>query len=124
MTCVKLPVKQSGKSAIGNIIVLSMVGFGVWVGIQFIPQKLESGSLQSILDRVQQRHNAVKFSNDSDLWKVIDAQLSVNDMRDMRKNFKVTRIDNRFTVKVEYDRELNLIFTTKTMEYRESLTLN
>ena len=124
MTSVKLSVNQRGKSAISNLIVLTMLGFGIWVGIQYIPQKLEAGAVQTMLDRVKQRHNATPFRDDGDLWKIIDAQLSVNDMRDMRKNIKVVRNGNNFTVNVYYERDLNLVFTTKKMEYRDSLRLN
>ena len=124
MNSLKLSVTQSGKSAIGNIIVLAMVGFGIWVGIQYIPQKIEAGTGNAMLDRVQQRHNATPFRDDADLWKIIDAQLSVNEKRDMRKNIKVSRDGNNFIVKVDYERDLNLIFTTRKMQYSERLSLN
>ncbi len=124
MNILNTKVRQGGKSAIGNLIVLGLIGFGVWVGIQFIPQKLDQGTVRSILDEVEQRHNAVPIQDDSDLWRVIDKQLLVNDMRDMKNNFDVSRTGRGFTVRVSYERDLNLIFTTKEMQFNESININ
>ena len=118
-----ITVGQGGKSTIGNLIVLGLVGFGVWVGIQYIPQKIEQGTVQSVLDRVEQRHQSTPIQDDRDLWQVIDRQLSVNEMNDMRHNFDVSRAGGRITIRVTYERELNLIFTTKKMRYNESVSL-
>lgn len=118
------PARQFGKSAIGNLLVLALIAFGIWVGIQYIPQRIEAGAMRTMLDRVQQRHNGTPFEDDRDLWSVINAQLSVNDMRDMQAHVKTQWDQDAATVTVSYDRELNLIFTTKTMEYRETLVLH
>ena len=123
MNITNITARQGGKSTIGNLIVLGLVGFGVWVGIQYIPQKLEQGTVRSVLDRLEQRHQATPIQDDRDLWQVIDRQLGVNEMNDMRQHFHVSRSGGRITVRVTYERELNLIFTTKTMRYNESVSL-
>ena len=97
-----MATRQRGKGAIGNVIVLALIGFGVWVGIQFIPQKLEQGTVKSILDDVEKRHFASPIRDDGDLWQVIDRQLLVNEMRDMRPNFTIAREGNGITVRVSF----------------------
>lgn len=116
--------RQEGKSAIGNILVLALIGFSVWVGIQFIPQKIEQGSVKSILDDVQERHFATPIRSDEDLWRTIDRYLNLNEMGDMRQYFDVSRSGGGLTVRVNYERDLNLIFTTMQMQYDESVVLN
>lgn len=123
MNIPRFKVRQAGKGAIGNIVVLAMIAFGVWVGIQFIPQKLEQGTVKSILDDVQKRHFASPIRDDADLWQVIDRQLLVNEMRDMRPYFTIAREGNGITVRVSYERDLNLVVTTKTLQYNESVNL-
>ena len=43
--------KQAGSSIIGVIIGLAIIGFGTYVGIQYIPQYVESSAVESILTR-------------------------------------------------------------------------
>lgn len=116
--------KQEGKSAIGNLLVFALIGFGIWVGIQYIPQRIEAATVRSVLDRVEKRHAATPIRDDRDLWAIVNKQLNVNEMQDMRPNFKSSWNRSAVTVTVDYTRELNLIFTTKTIEYRERLVLN
>lgn len=118
------PSRQCGKSKIGNMIVLALVIFGVWVGIQYIPQRIEAGTVQSILDRVQARHNSTPIRDDRDLWAVINNHLNINDMRDMQDHFKTKWDGTTATITVNYDRDLNLIFTTRTIQYRETLVIH
>lgn len=116
--------KQEGKSAIGNLLVFALIGFGIWVGIQYIPQRIEAATVRSVLDRVEKRHAATPIRDDRDLWTIVNNQLNVNAMEDMRPNFKSSWDRGAVTVTVDYARELNLIFTTRTMEYHERLVLN
>lgn len=115
--------RQGGKSAIGNFIVLALVAFGIWVGVQYIPQRIEAGTVRTILDQVQQRHNATPFQDDRDLWVVIDNHLHLNGMEGMRDHFKARWDHGTATVTVNYVRELNLLFTTKAIEFHEELVL-
>jgi len=119
-----LPASQPGKSLIGNLIVLALIAFGIWVGIQYIPQRIEAGTVRTILDQVQQRHNATPFQDDRDLWAVINNHLHINEMRDMKNHFKARWDRDTVTVTVDYQRDLNLVFTTRTMEYHEELVLH
>jgi hypothetical protein len=119
-----LPAGQIGKSAIGSLIVLAMIAFGIWVGIQYIPQRIEAGTVRTILDQVQQRHNATPIQDDRDLWAIIGNHLHLNGMDDMRNHFKARWDQDRVTVTVDYERDLNLVFTSRIIEYHEELVLH
>jgi hypothetical protein len=41
-----LKSKQKGASAIVLVIVLAIFGFAVYVGLQYIPQRIESGTVE------------------------------------------------------------------------------
>lgn len=115
---------QFGKSMIGNLLVLALIGLGVWVGIQFIPMKIEEGTMNTILDKVEQRHFATPYQSEADLWGIIDRHLNINEKRDMRQYFRIQRRGTSYIVTVEYDRELNLVLTSMDMDYRNELLLN
>lgn len=114
---------QGGKSAIGNLIVFALIAFGIWYGIQYIPQRIEAGTIRSILDAVEDRDNGTPIQDDRELWSVINNQLHVNDMNHMRDHFKVRWDGGTVTITVDYERELNLIFTTQTKKYHEQVVL-
>jgi hypothetical protein len=44
----KAATKQKGASAISVIIVLAIFGYAVFIGLQYIPQSIESGTVDSI----------------------------------------------------------------------------
>lgn len=117
-------VRQLGKSAIGNLLVLAIIAYGIWVGFQYIPQRIEAATVGSIVDQVVQRHHSTPITNDRELQTVIDRQLGVNDMIDMKDHFRTSWDHGRGTLTVAYERDLNLIFTTKTIEYREQAVLD
>lgn len=115
--------KQEGKSAFSNLLVFAVIGYGIWVGVQYIPQRIEAGTIRSVLDRVEQRHAATPIRDDRDLWTIVEKQLSINEMRDMRPYFRSSWSGGTVTLTVDYTRELNLIFTNKTMKYHEGTVL-
>ena len=43
----KLPNQQKGASAIFTIILLAVLGYAVYIGIQYVPQAVESKSIDS-----------------------------------------------------------------------------
>jgi len=124
MTKLNSSSKQLGKSLFGNLVVIALIGMGVWVGIQFIPMKIEEGTMNTILDKVQQRHNATPYQSDADLWGIIDKHLNINEMRDKRQYFRVQRNGGSYVVSVEYGQELNLVVTSWDMDYKNQLILN
>lgn len=115
---------QRGKSLIGNLLVLAIIGLGVWVGIQFIPMKIQQGTMNTILDKVEQRHHATPYQSEADLWGIIDKNLNINEMRDMRQYFRIQRLDGgAYRVTVDFEQELNLVFMSIDMDYNNQLLL-
>ena len=115
--------KQKGASAIVFIIVLAIFGFAVYVGLQYIPQRIESGSVDSILDSIAENHKTTPVQNVSEILSAITRQLNVNQMDDMKDNFKVSKYRGTYIIKVNYERELNLGYEIKTIQYEKTRTL-
>ena len=115
--------KQKGGSAIGLIITLAIIGLIAYFAIQYIPQHIEARTVDSILDKIQLDHKTTPVTSVNALLSSIENQLNVNDMNDMKDNFKVTELGGRYTIKVSYERELNLIYEKKPMLYEKTLVL-
>ena len=114
---------QRGASSLILIIILALLGAGVYIGLQYLPTYIEAGTVDSILDNVEKAYdksadNSVKSIQDS-----IDKQLNVNQMNDLKENFKVTQDDEEYIIKVSYERELNLIYTRKPVKYERTVIL-
>ena len=114
---------QRGASAIGIIIILAIIGAGTYIGLQFIPQYIEAGTVDSILSNIEQAHKETPASSAKDIRDRIDKQLGMNQMDDLHDNFTVTQDGEIYTVKVSYERELNFIYEIKPMKYEKTLTL-
>jgi hypothetical protein len=114
---------QKGKSVIGHIMTLAVLGFGVYIGFQYIPQIMESGSVDSILGSIEANHKASPVRNVDEILTAIDRQLQVNEMYDMKENFYVTQNGSSYTIEVNYERILDLGFQKRTIQYEKTLTL-
>ena len=114
---------QQGISAIGFIIILAILGAGVYIGLQYIPQYIECGTVDSILDNLEKTNRETPFSSEKGIRDMIGKQLEMNQMDDLRDSFKVTQDGEMYIVKVSYERELNLIYERKPMKYEKTLTL-
>jgi hypothetical protein len=115
--------KQKGASAIGLIIMLAILGYGIFVGLQYIPQHMESGTVNSILDSIEANHKATPVRSVNEITGAINRHLDVNRMNDMQDKFYVTRNGGTYTIEVSYERELNLVYQKKLMKYEKTLTL-
>ena len=118
-----LPNRQKGASAIFTIILLAVLGFAVYVGIQYVPQAIESKSIDSILSNVEKEHNINPVNTESEASSRVIKLLQVNEMNDMTDSFSVKRRSGVTTITFKYDRELNLIFQKYPMHYQKSLAL-
>ena len=117
----KSPEHQKGGSAISTIITLVVVGYALFVGIQYVPQLIESQSINSILDRVRDTQRTDPANSVADAKAKVIRMLQINEMNDMSDSFSVTKADNGFTVTFKYNRELNLIYKTQPMHYEKSM---
>ena len=120
----KMQKTQHGASAIKFIIILALFGYGVFVGLQYIPQRIESGIAQAVLDNLVEIHRKEPFSDVRDIKTAIEKQLFINERDDLKSSFEVTRDRGDYVVTVRYDRELNLLFKKQPMPTDKSVTLN
>mgnify|MGYP001826435912 CR=1 FL=1 len=114
---------QQGLSAIGLIIILAIIGAGSYIGLQYIPQYIEAGTVDSILANLEKAQEETPFSSANDVRDAINKQLTMNQMDDLRDSFKIVQDGEAYIIKVSSERELNLIYEKKTMPHEKTLTL-
>lgn len=119
----KLPLQQRGASAIGTIIMLVILGYGVFVGFQYVPQAIESRSIDSILETVDSASKTGSINSVQAAQERVVSLLQINEMNDMTDDFTVTERDGRITVTFSYDRELNLLYKVQPMPYKKIMML-
>lgn len=118
----KIPGNQQG-SVIVTILVLALMAYGVFVGIQYVPLKIESSSVDSLLDNIEADHKATPIGSVSDVKDKINNILYINQLDHLRDSFIVRRYRGSLIIEVKYERELNLIYENKVMLYEKSLTI-
>jgi Tfp pilus assembly major pilin PilA len=114
---------QQGASTIVLIILLAIVGSGAYIGLQYLPQYIEAGTVESILGNIEKANKQRPVSNVRDIQDMIDKQLNMNQMDDLKDSFTVTQDGEAYIIRVSYERELNLIYEKKSMKYEKSVTL-
>ena len=119
-----LPVQQRGASAIGTIIMLAILGYGVFIGFQYVPQAIESRSIDSILQTVDSANKSGSINSVQAAQEKVISLLQINEMNDMADAFTVTERDGRITVTFSYERELNLLYKIQPMPYKKIMILN
>jgi hypothetical protein len=119
-----LPSKQKGASAIVTLIILVVLGYAVYVGIQYVPQMIESKSIDPILSNVRDAHKTDRIDSVEEARQRVVNLLQINEMNDMTDSFDVKQRDGKVIITFNYDRELNLVYETKPMHYEKSLSLN
>jgi len=117
------PKQQQGISAIALLIVIAIIGFGVFVGLQYVPQYIESGSVDSILSSLEKAHDETPFKSKQEIVSRLEKQLYINELEDLKDNISVTRDGDEFVITVDYERELNLLYEKKPMPYKKMLVL-
>ena len=115
--------KQQGASAIGIIIVLAIIGIGVFLGMQYIPQYMESGKIDSVLASVSEAAAKSPVKNAKEVRMMIDKRLQINNMKDMKELFEITEKGGNVIVTVAYERDLNLLYEQRKMPYEKELVL-
>ena len=119
----KLPLQQRGASAIGTIIMLAILGYGVFIGFQYVPQAIESRSIDSILKTVDSASKSGSINSVQAAQERVVSLLQINEMNDMGDDFTVTEQGGRITVTFSYDRELNLLYKVQPMPYKKIMIL-
>lgn len=115
---------QQGKTGIVFIIILALIGVGVYIGLQYIPQRMEAGMVGSILENLEQNYAEQTPKSVDEVNKSIEKFLNINEMEALKDSFSVTKTDEgEFIVTVSYSRELNLIFQKKTIPFEKEIIL-
>ena len=117
------PRTQRGASPVILILILAILGAGVYIGLQYLPQYIEAGTVDSILGSVEKTYDKSAVNSVESVQGMIDKQLNVNQMNDLKENFKVTQDDEEYIIKVSYERELNLIYKKKPVKYEKTVIL-
>lgn len=115
--------RQRGASAVGTIILLAIVAYGVFVGIQYVPQLIESGSVHSVLNSIEGAHHSDPARSAQAVRALVDNHLNLNQMNHLKNSFNVREFANDYVIEVSYERDLDLFFTKKVITYETSLTL-
>jgi hypothetical protein len=118
-----MQTRQQGGSAIGLIIFLAIFAYGVFVGLQYVPQYIESATVTTMLDTLVEKHSKQPLENMSAVQGAINNQLFINQMQDLESSFKVTQYRGDFIITVRFERELNLMYQTKLMPFEKTVTL-
>lgn len=114
---------QAGKSIIVNLLILALVGYGIFILIQYVPQYLEEATVKSILEQVADRNASEPFDDVGEVQAAINNQLNVNQLNKLRENFKVSGPRGRLVVSVDYERELNLLYTVRKIHFHDEVNL-
>lgn len=123
VTMKKFPNQQTGASLIATIITLAVLGYGIYVGIQYVPQMVESKSIGSILSSIEADHRMDPLTSEYAAKEKVIKLLQINEMNEMTQNFKVRNRNGSITITFNYDRELNLVYEKKKIHYEISRTL-
>jgi hypothetical protein len=119
-----LPGRQKGASPIVALIVLVLFGYGIYVGIQYVPQLIESHNIDSILNDIENGNKANRIDSIEVANLKVVNMLQVNEMNDMNDSYTVKNSGGRISIEFNYERELNLGFEIKPIRYRKTLILN
>ena len=114
---------QRGASALGTVIFLAALGYAVFVGLQYIPQKIENMSIDSILDSMHILQQQTPAGSVQAVEATIDRLLNTSELGELRGNFNVQQNGKTFVVTVSREWTLNLIYQEKLMKYEKTLTL-
>lgn len=114
---------QRGASTPGTVILLGVLGYGVFIGLQYIPQKIEDMSVDSVLDGVETIQQQNPSAGARNVEATIDRLLNTNNLQHLRGNFKVYQSGKDIIVTVSREWKLNLIYTEQVMKYEKIRTL-
>jgi len=116
--------RQRGGTVLELIVFLAIAAYGVYVAAQYYPQMRESSALESVLQSVAEQYRRDHFTGEDQIWDAIDRQLDLRDMRNPHAEFKVIGGERgSFEVSVHFTRDLDLLFTKKSIEHTRSVSL-
>jgi hypothetical protein len=114
--------KQDG-GAMTSLMILAIIAYIIYVGIQYAPLYIESSSVDSILHTVADNDGKERLASESDVRIALDKQLYINEMRDFKGTFSIVPIPDGFRVTARYERQLNLLFKRIQIPFEKSVAL-
>ncbi len=117
------PQAQRGGSTIVTLIILAIVGIGGYIGFQYVPQYMEAKEIDSILASVEKAYDENPVDTEKQIRSMINKRLMINKMKEMEEAFTIADKHKSFTITVDYERELNLLYEKRTMKYEKKLVL-
>jgi len=108
---------------ISNVIFLAIVGYGVFLGLQYVPQKIENMSIDSILASVKSIQEQAPSRNVRDVEKTLDQLLNTSELSHLKNNFKVYEDGDGINVTVSREWVLNMIYQEKKITYERKVAL-
>ena len=115
---------RNGGSLVGNIFLLALFAYGVFLAFQYVPQFIESRSLDSVLESIETQHRGQPYESAQQVEQAIKNLLNLNQMDDMIKNIRVREDGNSIYVEVSYQRELDLLFQKKVLNINKTVDLD
>jgi hypothetical protein len=110
-------------SALSGLLIVAVLAYGVFIAIQYVPLYVESSTVDSVLSSIQGTHKAQSIRSVPEAERKIDVLLNVNEIRGMKENFQVRDYRGEILIDVTYNRDINLLFQTKTIRYEKALVL-
>ena len=120
---IRLRSKQLGAGAIGLVITLIIIGYVAYVGIQYVPQIVEEKTVQSILEKIARDSKAGNVQSTEGIERAWAKHLNINEMNELKDAIEIDGYGGRFTIVVRYERELDLLFDKKTIQYKKAISI-
>ena len=116
--------KQTGASVIGLIITLVIIGYGAYVAIQYVPQVIEAQTVQSILESIQKDQRSAQRPDTEEIKRAWIRHLNINEMNELKDELEIDSYRGKVTLRVAYERELDLLYEKKSIEYKKMVTMD
>lgn len=119
----KHSIERQRGSAFFTILIILVLGYAAFLAIQYVPLKVESSEMDSILESLQATQKANPARDVPSVWAKIDNSLYINQATDMKQHFDVYERSGAIVVTVKYEREMNMGYGVKRILHEESVTL-
>ena len=115
--------RHTGVYKVSNLVLLAILAFGVYLGIQYVPHFIDIKTIESVMNSLRDGQRTNPAGTAQEVTSRINNQLSINQEDKLRSAFQVQENGRSITVTVAYDWELNLIYQKKPMRYEQTLVL-
>ena len=101
---------QAGLTAIGLILILILVGLGVYIILRVAPTYIEALSVGDVVNSLKKELDLKEKPRD-EIYNMIKKRLDVNDIKSVEKdNIKIQKTVNDVTVTIDYEARVPLFW--------------